>query len=163
MHRGAFCHFPFRCIYYCHGSKSTGKETGKMHLCGLFWRFVGQFVKEFLAICNFWEVRSFFNSVSFRIGVLKYLWYVICYIVCKICLVKSHFFHTCTNSKMFNSRFICLFVHTYLSTYISDNYVVSLSKVAVKVNLYMYFFFNHVTLNYINVSSDVCWQMYLSI
>ena len=35
LHRVAFCHFPFRWIYYCHGSKSTGKETGKTHLCAL--------------------------------------------------------------------------------------------------------------------------------
>ena len=35
VHRGAFCQFPFRWIYYCHSSKSTGKETDKMHLCGV--------------------------------------------------------------------------------------------------------------------------------
>ena len=35
LHRGAFCQFPFRWIYYCHGSDSTGKETGKIHLCAL--------------------------------------------------------------------------------------------------------------------------------
>ena len=34
-HRGAFCQFPFRWIYYSHSSKSTGKETGKTHLCGV--------------------------------------------------------------------------------------------------------------------------------
>ena len=33
LHRGVFCQFPFRWIYYCHSSKSTGKETGKTHLC----------------------------------------------------------------------------------------------------------------------------------
>ena len=32
LHRGSFCQFRFRWIYYCHSSKSTGKETGKMHL-----------------------------------------------------------------------------------------------------------------------------------
>ena len=32
VHRGGFCRFPFRWIYYCHRSKSTGKETGEMHL-----------------------------------------------------------------------------------------------------------------------------------
>ena len=31
MHRGAFCQFPFRWIYYCHSSKFTRKETGKMY------------------------------------------------------------------------------------------------------------------------------------
>ena len=35
VHRGAFCQFPFRLIYYCHSSKSTGKETGKTHLCAV--------------------------------------------------------------------------------------------------------------------------------
>ena len=35
VHRGAFCQFPFRWIYYCHSSKSTGKETGKKHLCAV--------------------------------------------------------------------------------------------------------------------------------
>ena len=35
LHRGAFCQFPFRWIYYCHSSKSTGMETGKTHLCAL--------------------------------------------------------------------------------------------------------------------------------
>ena len=30
---GAFGQFTFRWIYYCHSSKSTKKETGKMHLC----------------------------------------------------------------------------------------------------------------------------------
>ena len=51
VHRDAFCQFPFRWIYYCHSSKSTGKETGKMHFCGwllyilwkgslLYWNFI---------------------------------------------------------------------------------------------------------------------------
>ena len=35
QHRDAFCQFPFWWIYYCHSSKSTGKETVKMHLCAL--------------------------------------------------------------------------------------------------------------------------------
>ena len=33
-HRYASCQFPFRWIYYCHSSKSTGKETNKTHFCG---------------------------------------------------------------------------------------------------------------------------------
>ena len=33
VHRSAFCQFPFWWIYYCHSSKSTGKETGKTHVC----------------------------------------------------------------------------------------------------------------------------------
>ena len=35
LHRGAVCQISFRWIYYCHRSKSTGKETGKTHLCAL--------------------------------------------------------------------------------------------------------------------------------
>ena len=35
VHRGAFCHFPFRWIYYYGSNKSTRKETGKKHLCVL--------------------------------------------------------------------------------------------------------------------------------
>ena len=35
LHSGAFCQFPFWWIYYCHSSYSTGKETGKTHLCVL--------------------------------------------------------------------------------------------------------------------------------
>ena len=35
LQRGPFCQVPFRCIYHCHSSKSTGKETGKTHLCVL--------------------------------------------------------------------------------------------------------------------------------
>ena len=33
LHRGAFCQFAFRWIYYYGSNKSTGKETGKTHLC----------------------------------------------------------------------------------------------------------------------------------
>ena len=39
VHRGAFCQFPFQWIYYCHGSKSTGKETDKTHLCAVSYLF----------------------------------------------------------------------------------------------------------------------------
>ena len=35
IHRGAFCQFPSRWIYYCHCSQSTGKEIGKTHLCAI--------------------------------------------------------------------------------------------------------------------------------
>ena len=37
MHRGAFCQFPFRWIYSYGSNKSTGKETGKTHLCAMWW------------------------------------------------------------------------------------------------------------------------------
>ena len=36
VHRGAFCQFSFRLIYYCHSSKSAGKKTGKTHLCAVW-------------------------------------------------------------------------------------------------------------------------------
>ena len=35
MHRSAICEVLFRWIYYCHSSESTGKKTGKTHLCAL--------------------------------------------------------------------------------------------------------------------------------
>ena len=35
LHRGAFCQFPFRRIYYYGSNKATGKETGKTHFCAL--------------------------------------------------------------------------------------------------------------------------------
>ena len=40
MHRDSFFQFPFRWIYFCHSNKSTGKQTGKGHLCtvGCCWR-----------------------------------------------------------------------------------------------------------------------------
>ena len=41
VHRGAFCQFPFRWIYYYGRNKSTGKETGKTHLCGVGWGWLG--------------------------------------------------------------------------------------------------------------------------
>ena len=37
VHRGAFYQFPFRWIYYYGSNKSTGKETGKTHLCALYY------------------------------------------------------------------------------------------------------------------------------
>ena len=36
VHKGAFCQFLFQCIYYCHSSKSTRKETGKMNLYAVY-------------------------------------------------------------------------------------------------------------------------------
>ena len=38
LHRGAFCQCSFRWIYYYGSNKSTRKETGKSHLCALWWR-----------------------------------------------------------------------------------------------------------------------------
>ena len=36
LHRDAFCQFPPRWIYYYGSNESTGKETGKTHLCALW-------------------------------------------------------------------------------------------------------------------------------
>ena len=33
FHRGVFCQFLFRRIFYCLSSKSTAKKTGKKHIC----------------------------------------------------------------------------------------------------------------------------------
>ena len=35
VHKGAFCQFSFRWIYYFHISKSTEKEAGKTHVCAV--------------------------------------------------------------------------------------------------------------------------------
>ena len=35
LHRCAFCQSSFCWIYYCGSNKSTGKQTGKPHLCAL--------------------------------------------------------------------------------------------------------------------------------
>ena len=37
LHRGAFCRFLFRWIYYYGSYTSTGKEARKTHLCALGW------------------------------------------------------------------------------------------------------------------------------
>ena len=59
VHRGAFCQFHFRWIYYCHSSKLTGKKIGKTHLCAvadlvLDWQHRQSWVKVLeLALCVF--------------------------------------------------------------------------------------------------------------
>ena len=35
VQRGAFCQFNFWWVYYCHKSKSIGKQTFEMHLCAV--------------------------------------------------------------------------------------------------------------------------------
>ena len=57
VHRGAFCQFHFRWIYYYGSDKSTGKETGKRHLCGVFG-------SEYEYVVMF-EIHSFTNSIRF--------------------------------------------------------------------------------------------------
>ena len=73
LHRGAFCQSSFRCIYYYDSNKSTGKETGKTHLCALCSdarvgerkKVVWQLFCMHL-ICTLWpKIHSlFFNSVA---------------------------------------------------------------------------------------------------
>ena len=48
LHRGAFCHFPYRWIYYCHNSKTTLEETVKTNLCALWYCF---FRNNFVPLC----------------------------------------------------------------------------------------------------------------
>ena len=45
LHRDAFCQFPPRWIYYYGSNESTGKETGKTHLCALWCSAVFSFLK----------------------------------------------------------------------------------------------------------------------
>ena len=52
VHRGAFFQFLFRWIHYCHSSKSTGKETGKTHLCAVF-SFFRPSSSSFLLLLHF--------------------------------------------------------------------------------------------------------------
>ena len=50
VHRGAFSHFPFRWIYYSHGSKFT-RKTGKTHLCAVY-SFLVSFIQELCIIIH---------------------------------------------------------------------------------------------------------------
>ena len=62
LHRGAFLQFPFRRIYYYGSNKSTGKETGKSHLCALcdifFWH------QEPQNHCNLNSLSDFNSLIS---------------------------------------------------------------------------------------------------
>ena len=46
LHRGAFCQFLLRWIYYYGTNKSTGKETDKTHLCALVWLAILNLVRH---------------------------------------------------------------------------------------------------------------------
>ena len=43
LHRGVFCQFPFRRIYYYGSNNSTGKEISKTHLCAVVCFQIGIF------------------------------------------------------------------------------------------------------------------------
>ena len=51
VHRGASLKFPFPWIYGCHSGRSTGKETGKMHLCAGF-GFTVYLISHYYSITN---------------------------------------------------------------------------------------------------------------
>ena len=75
VHRGAFCQFLFRWIYYCHSSKSTGKETGKTHLCAVVYETqVGYIIFHSLAYLQgvLRSAQRCFLPVSFPVDLL--LW-----------------------------------------------------------------------------------------
>ena len=65
VHRGAFCQFLFRWIYYCHSSKSTGKETGKTYLCAVHWtwHWLTKQTKHWL--CRYYVVHLCRNSQTY--------------------------------------------------------------------------------------------------
>ena len=62
VHRGAFCQFPFRWIYYCHSSKSTGKESGKTHLCAVHTKQVSHWPKHISELKQIPEWSRFQNQ-----------------------------------------------------------------------------------------------------
>ena len=62
LHRGAFCQFPFRRIYYYSSNKSTGKEIGKTHLCALYWKkpivfsWIGNFDSPYSSLVTWFSI-----------------------------------------------------------------------------------------------------------
>ena len=74
VHRGAFCQFSFRLIYYYDNNKSTGKETGKTHLCALFYdltrdSIANNFIRFVVAAdsCNPWFLKFIMLTIWFGI------------------------------------------------------------------------------------------------
>ena len=66
MHRGAFCQFPFRSVYYCHSSKSNGKETGKTHLCAMGWKTIWRRFNEFKHLFFKRYLRTILTAIGRR-------------------------------------------------------------------------------------------------
>ena len=60
LHRGAFCQFTFRWIYYSHSSKSSGKETGKTRLFALVFKLYQKM--------NYAKIVSMISSYIFYTG-----------------------------------------------------------------------------------------------
>ena len=53
LHRGAICQFPVQWIYYSHISESTGKKTGKTHLCVLNSSIFAPFFVRFSVLLSY--------------------------------------------------------------------------------------------------------------
>ena len=62
VHRGAFCQFPFRSIYYYGSNKSTGNKNGKTHLCAVSTYFVSFIFKIMNRKDCPWFSKMFFTS-----------------------------------------------------------------------------------------------------
>ena len=60
LHRGAFCQFTFRWIYYSHSSKSSGKGTGKTRLFALVFKLYQKM--------NYAKIVSMISSYIFSTG-----------------------------------------------------------------------------------------------
>ena len=52
VHQDAICQFPVRWIYYCHGSESTGKKTGKTHFCAVLCTIFICFNLRYFSCCQ---------------------------------------------------------------------------------------------------------------
>ena len=73
LHRGAFCQFLFRWIYYCHSNKSTGKVTGKTHLCALCHLYIKRFKKKHLQCLFCLKMKRVPNVVHINTKTLVWL------------------------------------------------------------------------------------------
>ena len=92
-----FCQFPFGWIYYCHSSKSIGKETGKTHLCAL-WRLSQQKSTDkwvFNICCRLLWIKSHkcHNPIFSRYQLMFWLQQVFFYHRCFL-IMKIDFFST---------------------------------------------------------------------
>ena len=69
-HRGVFCQFPFRWIYYYGSNKSTGKETGKTHLCAVGYK-VDFCLTYFLPMCTLLRSNTKYSTFPIKSDVFK--------------------------------------------------------------------------------------------
>ena len=91
LHRGAFCQFPFRWVHYYGSNESTGKETGKTHLCALgrisplMWQHVvGIGLKKSYCTINDFKAwtKSYILINRFHVSTPNFF---SCYLVSSIC------------------------------------------------------------------------------